>query len=694
LCEAVVYPRCHMGVETQSAFPGGTGIAAPEHDTEDGMDLSEARGRMVAHQIQERGVNSPLIARAMREVPREEFMSEEMREFAYADSPLPIGEGQTISQPYIVAYMVDALELEGGERVLEVGTGSGYAAAVLARIAGEVYTVERHASLAKSARDTLARLGFHNVHVIAGDGTLGYPDAAPYEGIVVAAGGNEVPQALKSQLAVGGRMVIPIGPTPREQRLVRVTRVQQDQFEEEDLLSVRFVPLIGEQGWQKEEPRRRRVRALKPEPTLARQIAQASEAFPSIEQCDLGGLLSRIGDAKVVLLGEASHGTSEFYRMRARITQQLVMLKGFNIVAVEADWPDAARIDHYVRHRDTPPQAWRAFARFPEWMWRNREVQEFVDWLHRHNLDRSYGRRVSFHGLDLYSLYTSINEVLRYLDTVDAEAARVARARYGCLTPWESDPATYGRMALTGRYRECERDVSAMLSDLLRKRAAYAAQDGEPFTDAVNNARVVANAERYYRVMYYGSAQSWNLRDEHMFETLSELMRGRGPDAKAVVWAHNSHLGDARHTEMSARGELNLGQLCRESFGAEVYSVGFGTDSGTVAAADDWDGPMRIKTVRPSHADSYERQCHESGTPSFLLPLNRDPDLRKGLMAPRLERAIGVIYRPQTELASHYFQAVLPGQFNEWCWVDRSRAVEPLDTERLSGMPETYPFGL
>jgi protein-L-isoaspartate(D-aspartate) O-methyltransferase len=659
-------------------------------------DLSEARRQMVAHQIQERGVRSPAVARAMREVPREEFMGTEMREFAYADSPLPIGEGQTISQPYIVAYMTEALDLEGGERVLEVGTGSGYAAAVLARIAAEVYTIERHPTLARSARATLQRLGYDNVHVIEGDGTKGWPEAAPYDAIAVAAGGIEVPRALRSQLAVGGRLVIPVGPTPREQRLVRVTRTGEDEFEEEDLLPVRFVPLIGEQGWQEGpgavgEPQRKLVR---PRLRLPERIAAAAERFESIEEVELEGLLARIGEARIVLLGEATHGTSEFYRMRARVTQALIQQKGFSLVAVEADWPDAGRIDHYVRHRETAPAQWKAFTRFPEWMWRNREVEDFVEWLRTYNTHRPYENRVSFHGLDLYSLYTSINAVLRYLDDVDPDAAQIARARYGCLTPWESDPATYGRMALTGRYRECERDVSAMLSDMLRSRAEYSARDGERFTDAVHNARVVANAERYYRVMYYGSAESWNLRDRHMFETLSELLRARGPQAKAVVWEHNSHIGDARHTEMSARGELNLGQLCRESYGSEAYLLGFGTDSGTVAAADDWDGPMRIKEVRPSHPDSYERQCHEAGVPSFLLPLRKEDEVQRQLLVPRLERAIGVIYRPQTEMASHYFQAVLPRQFDEYCWFDRTSAVRPLETTRLKGMPETYPFGL
>src|SRR2546421_2392821 len=437
-------------------------------------DLRQARREMVAHQILERGVRSKAVARAMREVPREAFIGADMQEFAYADSPLPIGEGQTISQPYIVAYMIEALELEGGERVLEIGTGSGYAAAVLSRIARELYTIERHPSLARDARAALERLGYDNVQVIEGDGTRGWPEAAPYDAIVVAAGGPEVPPALRAQLAIGGRLVMPIGDTPREQRLVRVERTGEDEYQQEDLLPVRFVPLIGEQGWAEDAPRVAPVPLRLPE-----LIARAAERFAALDKANLDPLLARIGDARVVLLGEATHGPSEFYRMRARITQALIERKGFNIVAVEADWPDAARIDHYVRHRDVPPAEWRAFSRFPEWMWRNEEVHEFVEWLRAHNAARPMEQRTAFHGLDLYSLYTSIGAVLKYLEEVDPASARVARRRYGCLTPWESDPATYGHMALSGKYRECEADVTAMLTDMLKKRAQYTARDGE-----------------------------------------------------------------------------------------------------------------------------------------------------------------------------------------------------------------------
>jgi protein-L-isoaspartate(D-aspartate) O-methyltransferase len=329
-------------------------------------------------------------------------------------------------------------------------------------------------------------------------------------------------------------------------------------------------------------------------------------------------------------------------------------------------------------------------------MWRNTEVHDFVSWLRKHNGTVERNQRVAFHGLDLYSLYDSIRSVLNYLDEVDPDSARVARERYGCLTPWQRDPATYGHAALTGSYPACESHVVRALTDLLAKRQAYAEHDGERFLDAEQNARLVANAERYYRIMYYGSRASWNLRDSHMFATLKNLLAFHGPDSKAIVWAHNSHVGNAEATEMAARGEHNLGQLCRQEFGAQAYLVGFGTHSGTVAAASEWDGPMEVKTVRPALPKSYERLCHATGLARFMLGLRGRDDLcgPSGLGKERLERAIGVIYRPETERASHYFQADLPRQFDEYIWFDDTRAVTPLQTTTIKGLPDTYPFGV
>jgi protein-L-isoaspartate(D-aspartate) O-methyltransferase len=431
--------------------------------------------------------------------------------------------------------------------------------------------------------------------------------------------------------------------------------------------------------------------------TIAALIREAAEPLAEIGEVDLDPLLERIGPSRVVLLGEATHGTAEFYRMRARITRELIRRRGFTIVAVEADWPDAARVDRYVRHGPAAPEEAPAFSRFPTWMWRNAEVHDFVEWLRVWNADcPDPARRAGFYGLDLYSLFTSIAAVLRYLDEVDPDTAALARRRYGCLSPWQRDPAVYGRAALTGQYRTCAEPVTRMLRDMMEHRLEYAVHDGERFLDAAQNARLVANAERYYRVMYSGQVDSWNLRDRHMFDTLDMLLTFHGPEARAVVWEHNSHVGNAAATEMSARGEFNVGQLCREQYGREAFLVGFGTDRGTVAAARDWDAPMQVMAVRPAHADSYERLFHESGVPALLLPLGpaARPEVRDELRPPRLERAIGVIYRPETELQSHYFQAVLPVQFDEYVWFDETRAVRALPAPAREGAPDTYPFGV
>jgi protein-L-isoaspartate(D-aspartate) O-methyltransferase len=661
-----------------------------------GPGRDAAQKVMMERQLAARGIRSAAVLDAMRSVPREAFVPLHLEEFAYQDSPLPIEEGQTISQPYIVAYMIEALELEKGDRVLEIGTGSGYAAAVLAEIAGSVHTVERYHSLAEAARARLDQLGYRHVHVIEGDGTEGYPDAAPYDAIVVAAGGPRVPESLRSQLAPGGRLIIPIGPQHTLQKLVRVRRTGDQSFDAEELASVRFVPLVGVHGWQEPDARGRPpVRASRRR--LPELIGACAEPFTTIDDADIAPTINRIGDARVVLLGEATHGTSEFYRMRARITQQLIENRGFNFVAVEADWPDAARVDHYVRHFDAPPSAWTAFARFPTWMWRNEDVGAFVDWLHDRNERHDASDRVGFYGLDLYSLFASIEAVLGYLDDVDPAAAEAAREHYGCLTPWQADPATYGHAALTGHYRQCEAQVVKMLSELLSKRAEYDVRDGERYFDAVRNARLVQNAERYYRAIYYGAAASWNLRDGHMFETLEQLLEWHGPQSKAVIWAHNSHLGDATYTEMAARGEHNLGQLCREQFKDRAYLVGFGTHAGRVAAASRWGGEMKLMNIRASHPNSYEQLCHASGITNFFLPLKHpgqpNVELIRRLSEQRLERAIGVIYRPDSELASHYFRATLPRQFDEYIWIDTTSPVSPLDTQQLDAMPDTYPFG-
>jgi protein-L-isoaspartate(D-aspartate) O-methyltransferase len=664
------------------------------------IQFAQQRETMVERQVAARGVTTDLVLDAMRQVPRERFLPADQALLAYDDSPLPIAAGQTISQPYIVAYMIEGLALNGGEKILEIGTGSGYAAAVLAQTGCEVYTIERIAELAESASAVLKDLGYHNVHVRHANGTLGWPDEAPFDGIVVAAGGPEIPDALKQQLKIGGRLIIPVGQRRGYQDLMRVTRVSASEFVTDDLATVRFVPLVGEQGWASASDsvrgRPRDRMGNDPDERLRRQVADACEPFQSVDSADLDPLMARIGDARVVLIGEASHGTSEFYRLRNRITQELMTRKHFSFIAIEGDWPDAARVDHFVRHFEYPPSEWAAFARFPTWMWRNQEFREFVDWLRAHNTDLNAEQRVAFYGLDLYSLYSSIRSVLRYLDDVDPDTAAIARQRYACLMPWQTDPTTYGQAALSGRFKDCENEVVRILIELSQKHRDYAEHDGERFLDAMQNARLIANAERYYRTMYYGSRTSWNLRDTYMFETLQDLLEYHAPGARAIVWAHNSHVGDASATAMAERGEINLGQLCRNAWGSDAYLIGFGTDSGTVAAASSWDASMEIKTVLPSRPGSYEKLFHNVGLPGYLLPLGDTAahSVIAGLSKPRLQRAIGVIYRPETELDSHYFEATLPQQFDEYIWIDQTSAVQPFPTAELEGFPDTYPFGL
>ena len=673
----------------------------------------QERAVMVSRHLRARGIDDPLLLAAMGAVPREAFVPEHLQEFSYEDSALPIEAGQTISQPYIVARMIELAEIKPGDKVLEVGAGSGYAAAVMSRMANKVFAIERHEELAKLARARLKRLGYANVEIIIADGTKGLPEEAPFQAIIVSAGGPHVPEALKQQLAIGGRLIIPVGEFGY-QTLMRVRRTGEDSFKEEDFGAVAFVPLIGEEGWA--EPERERVkeapvdaeptgfaagllqpakRALTNQNRLSRLMAETAEPFGDLhELCDL---VERFSDAKVVLLGEATHGTAEFYQARARITEMLVDRHGFNIVAVEADWPDAAVYDAYVRGLPRPVLPKSVFSRFPTWMWRNGQVAEFLDRLKEINATiADPDRKAGFYGLDIYSLGASIEAVLHYLDKVDPEAAKVARQRYGCLVPWRAEPARYGRMALSRGYAVCEKPVADALTDLLRKQLDYLIKDGEAFFDAEQNARIVAGAEQYYRAIYYGDAASWNLRDQHMFDTLERLLAQRGPDAKAVVWAHNSHIGNAAFTEMGqVRGEHNIGQLARQRFGEDTALIGFGTDRGTVAAASDWDGDMEIKRVRPARDDSYEGRSRDTGIAAFMLetgPGQREM-VRSELAEPLLERAIGVIYRPETELLSHYFQAELSRQFDAWIWFAETQAVAARPVH-AHGPDETYPFGL
>jgi len=437
------------------------------------------------------------------------------------------------------------------------------------------------------------------------------------------------------------------------------------------------------------------------------EIRRAAHPLTGVRS-DLDPLLDLVGNARFVLLGEASHGTHEFYALRAEITKRLIEEKGFLGVAAEADWPDAYRVNRYVRGRSedtTADQALSGFRRFPHWMWRNTVVRDFVEWLCAHNQGvAAEAGRAGFYGLDLYSLHTSIEAVLAYLERVDAGAARRARARYACFDHFGEDSQAYGYVASFDISQACENEVVAQLVELQRHAAAYAHLDGRVAADeyfsAEQNARLARNAEQYYRTMFTGRVSSWNLRDKHMAETLDALVAHldkHGPPARLVLWAHNSHLGDARATGMGESGELNLGQLVRERYGTQAMLVGFTTYTGTVTAASEWDGPAERKRVRPALPGSYEALLHDTGVPRFQVTLHDDSSLSAALRGPRLERAIGVIYRPQTERLSHYFTARLSDQFDAVVHLDETRALVPLERTPTweTGEPsETFPTAL
>ena len=422
---------------------------------------------------------------------------------------------------------------------------------------------------------------------------------------------------------------------------------------------------------------------------------------------DYDSVLELVGDARFVLLGEASHGTHEFYRERAKITKRLIREKGFNAVALEADWPDAYRVHRYVQGDNADADASEAlsgFKRFPSWMWRNADVLDFVGWMRSHNDALEPSRRVGLFGMDLYSMHASIERVLEYLDEVDPAAAHRARGRYSCFDTFGCDPQAYGHFTGLGLEPSCENEAVAQLMELQRHSLRYARIDGltgvERFFDAEQNAAVVRDAEEYYRAMFQRTISSWNLRDRHMVDTLNALvgyLDRLQPPAKVVVWAHNSHVGDARATQMGHAGEWNIGQLVRQQYGNACRSVGFTTYTGTVTAASGWDSPAERKQVLPARPDSFEGLFHKVGLPAFSLRLGEHSHAGYRLRESMLERAIGVVYLPASELASHYFLASLSDQFDAVLHFDETRAVEPLEPVSSGDEdepPETFPSGM
>jgi protein-L-isoaspartate(D-aspartate) O-methyltransferase len=635
------------------------------------VGMARDRQRMIDSQLVRRGISDARVLDAFRALPRETFVPERMGELAYEDSPLPIGEGQTISQPFIVALTLEAMQLRGDERVLEIGTGSGYAAALLGLLAKEVYTVERIADLAETARQHLRAAGSSNVTVIEGDGSLGLPDHAPYDAIAVAAAGPRVPDALRMQLAVGGRLVIPVG-DEGEQHLVRVTRVSDVEWREERLLAVSFVPLIGAEAWPD---------AGSPPPRDDREtVVLVRRNAISFEGDAIPNLIEHVGHARVVVLGGSVDGSAELQRARARLTWQLVAHAGFSMVAIEGDWHDAARIDEHVRERRPRTSLpLSAFCRFADLRWRNAEVGSFFDALH------DLASPPSVHGLDMYATSASVAVALERLEESDPERAEAVRAAWNGISPWRRSVAELSDGV------DLEEETIATLIGMLDTRVDASREEGKHVRDAV--LRACEGAEDYYRRLLHGTLDVWKLREEHMFTMLRALLADHGPKSKVVVWANDAHVADGRATETGVRGHVTLGQRCRNTFGRDAYLVGMSAARGEILASPSWGEPPVVTELRPPVAGSYEAVFADAAKGAFFLALRgADPALREALLRPRLARCIGPVYCAFNELATHWLSVSLAAAFDAVLFREVSSAVRPIAVHPVAEPEGVHPL--
>ena len=636
-------------------------------------------------QLKNKGIKNQLLLDAFENIPTTFFLSKELYPYTFENTIMEDELVKVEPRIFAVAKMLENLKIKNGDKILAIGLDSVYVMAILSRICKEVYTVEENDAYAEWALEVLKNINITNVFIAFGDKNKGWKENEPFDAILITSEFEEVSTHLKKQLKIGGRLLVPIGPDWAHIIFEIIERVSETDFNVKKLKDNFFIPnpkILPE------------IRSEDfPEKEIVDEISTKAQTFKGIKEFPMENLLERIGDAQLVLLGEASHGTSEFYLTRQEIAKALITKKGFNFVCAEADWSDAEKINSYIRNQQTQKD-WAPFMRFPQWMWKNKEVLSFVEWLKEFNSQNN--NKTGFYGLDLYGLENSIDLVINYLEGIDADLANLAKSRYSCITPYMTDPAAYGKMVVSHQLESCEKEVLKMLVDLLKNKNKL--NHSPEYFYAYQNANVVVDAERYYKAMYYGSAESWNLRDFHMFYTLKSLLSYFGPQTKAIVWAHNSHIGNALATEMYSRGEINIGHLCKEHFGDKSYHIGFGTHTGTVAAAHNWGNAMKVMKVNNSLQKSYENLCHKTQINSFALPLREQfagKKLRKLLSTPKLERAIGVIYRPETERQSHYFQAVLPSQFDEYIFYDESNAVTPITlTNVIPKLLENHPFAL
>lgn len=639
----------------------------------------------IKEQLKDKGISNTLLLEAFKNIPEAFYLSESLHPYFYEDVRIEKSIENTEPRVIVIARMLEQLKVKEEEKILITGVDSIYILVVLSKIYKDVYTVETNNTYANWTLEVLKTIDITNVHIKIGNPEKGWEEKGPFDAILIATELKKISSTIKKQLKIGAQLLAPVGPDWSHVMLEIIKRVSEKEFitkatrDSYFIPNPKMIPKIGTETY--------------PENEIIDEIGINSIPFKSIKKFPIEGLLERIGDAKVVLLGEASHGTSEFYLTRQEITKALIEKKGFNFICAEADWSDAEQINNYVRNQ-YKAQDWMPFVRFPEWMWKNKEVLNFVDWLKEYNTKNN--NTIGFYGLDLYGLENSIDLVIKYLENIDEELAELAKSRYACIIPYMSNPAIYGKLVINNKLESCEKEVLKMLFDLLKNKNKL--NHSQEYFYAYQNATVVIDAERYYKAMYYGSAESWNLRDFHMFYTLKSLLAYYGKDTKTVVWAHNSHVGNALATEMYARGEINIGHLCREHFGKKSYHIGFGTNTGTVAAARNWGDKMEVININESIENSYENLCRRTNVSKFTLPLREehsDKNLSHFLSTPRFQRAIGVVYKPETELMSHYFKCVLPSQFDEYIWFNKTKAVTPIITKtEASKLKNIHPFGL
>ena len=635
--------------------------------------------------LEDKGITSTLLLKAFEDIPEAFLLSETLHPYFYEDVRIEQALERTEPRVIVIARMLEQLKVRKEEKILITGVDSIYILVVLSKIYKEVYTVEANETYAKWALDVLKTIDIANVHIKVGESGTGWEEKAPFNAILIATDLQTIPNIIKEQLKIGAKLLAPIGPDWAHVVFQIVKRVAKDEYISRALRDSYFIPNpktlpdIGAETY--------------PEIEIIDEIGISSRPFKTLKKFPMEGLLNRIGDARVVLLGEASHGTSEFYLTRQEITKALIEKKGFNFVAAEADWSDAEQINNYVKNQ-YKAQDWLPFTRFPQWIWKNKEVLDFIEWLKKHNT--KHNNTIGFYGLDLYGLENSIDLVIKYLQDIDKDLAELAKSRYACITPYMSQPSLYAKLIKNNKLVSCEKDILNMLFDLLKNKNKL--NHSQAFFYTYQNATVVVDAERYYKAMYYGSSESWNLRDFHMFYTLKSLMSYFGEKSKAVVWAHNTHIGNSLATEMYARGEINIGHLCKEHFNDKSYHIGFGTHTGTVAAAKNWGEKMEAIPVKESLENSYENLCHKTNVTNFTLPLRKDhshKNLRELLSSPRVQRAIGVVYRPETESMNHYYKTVLPSQFDEYIWFNKTKAITPLASKTVtSKLMDLHPFGL